>query len=193
MLRGLDAFLYGTYSGSRFVVAGNDVPPQVQIAACGAVLPQALAGARELADEGIPVRTSSTSRRSTGSTRPGSAPCARGFVRRPPPSLAGPLRTVFAEGVPVVTVHDGASHAMVCLGSALGAPCVPLGVDEFGQSGAGHHMRHAWTTVSMPRDATEPPVEGAPLRSSPRGWFVRIRGHSQLRSSKAVDPVGSAT
>ena len=36
---------------------------------------------------------------------------------------------------PIVTVHDGASHALSFLGSAFGARVVPLGVDEFGQSG----------------------------------------------------------
>ena len=33
-------------------------------------------------------------------------------------------------------MHDAASHAMAWLGSALGVPCVPLGVDDFGQSGS---------------------------------------------------------
>jgi pyruvate dehydrogenase E1 component len=36
---------------------------------------------------------------------------------------------------PIVTIHDGASHAMSFLGSIFGVPAVPLGVDEFGQSG----------------------------------------------------------
>jgi pyruvate dehydrogenase E1 component len=36
---------------------------------------------------------------------------------------------------PIVTVQDGASHALSFLGSAFGARVVPLGVDEFGQSG----------------------------------------------------------
>ena len=35
-----------------------------------------------------------------------------------------------------MTVHDAASHALAWLGSALGVPAVPLGVDEFGQSGS---------------------------------------------------------
>jgi pyruvate dehydrogenase E1 component len=34
-----------------------------------------------------------------------------------------------------VSVHDGASHALGWLGSALGVPQIALGVDEFGQSG----------------------------------------------------------
>ena len=36
----------------------------------------------------------------------------------------------------LITVHDAASHTMAWLGSALGVPCVPLGVDQFGQSGS---------------------------------------------------------
>ena len=36
---------------------------------------------------------------------------------------------------PMVTVHDGASHALSFMGSVYGAPVVPLGVDKFGQSG----------------------------------------------------------
>jgi pyruvate dehydrogenase E1 component len=36
----------------------------------------------------------------------------------------------------VVTVHDAASHSLAWLGSALGVPGVPLGVDGFGQSGS---------------------------------------------------------
>jgi pyruvate dehydrogenase E1 component len=51
------------------------------------------------------------------------------------PSLAGPLWSVLGDRAPIVTVHDAASHAMSWLGSALGVPCVPLGVDGFGQSG----------------------------------------------------------
>ena len=36
---------------------------------------------------------------------------------------------------PIITVHDGASHALAWLGSVYGAHVIPLGVDEFGQSG----------------------------------------------------------
>jgi pyruvate dehydrogenase E1 component len=40
------------------------------------------------------------------------------------------------EGVPVVSVLDGHSHALTFIGSALGVPQMALGVDHFGQSGA---------------------------------------------------------
>ena len=35
----------------------------------------------------------------------------------------------------IVTVHDAASHAMAWLGSVFGQRVVPVGVDEFGESG----------------------------------------------------------
>jgi pyruvate dehydrogenase E1 component len=50
----------------------------------------------------------------------------------------GHLETLIPEGerhAPIVTVLDGASHALSFLGAAYGAPVVPLGVDSFGQSG----------------------------------------------------------
>ena len=37
---------------------------------------------------------------------------------------------------PIVTVQDGASHGLAFLGSVYGAPTVPLGMDEWGQSGS---------------------------------------------------------
>ena len=40
------------------------------------------------------------------------------------------------RGLPLVTVIDGSSHALAFLGSALGSPCIPLGVDGFGQTGS---------------------------------------------------------
>jgi pyruvate dehydrogenase E1 component len=40
------------------------------------------------------------------------------------------------EGVPVVSVLDGHSHALAFIGAALGVPQLALGVDDFGQSGS---------------------------------------------------------
>ena len=39
------------------------------------------------------------------------------------------------RGAPIVTVHDAASHAMAWLGSVFGQRVIPIGVDEFGESG----------------------------------------------------------
>ncbi|SCL21017.1 pyruvate dehydrogenase E1 component [Micromonospora rhizosphaerae] len=109
--------------------------PVVQLAASGAVLPEVLAAAAELAEEGVAahvVDVTSLDRLYRAWQRT----LRQGVRTATVPSVPGALRSAFADRVPVVTVHDAASHAMAWLGSALGAPAVPLGVDEFGQSGS---------------------------------------------------------
>ncbi|MEK7385241.1 MAG: transketolase C-terminal domain-containing protein [candidate division NC10 bacterium] len=56
-------------------------------------------------------------------------------LRAPRPYLEE-LVSADEEGVPVVSVLDGHSHALAFIGAALGVPQLPLGVDDFGQSGA---------------------------------------------------------
>ncbi|MGI8643026.1 MAG: pyruvate dehydrogenase, partial [Thermomicrobiales bacterium] len=51
----------------------------------------------------------------------------------------GHLATLFPfeeRRTPLVTIQDGASHSLAFLGSVHGVPVVPLGVDQFGQSGS---------------------------------------------------------
>jgi pyruvate dehydrogenase E1 component len=63
-------------------------------------------------------------------------------LRAPRPYLEE-LVTADEEGVPVVSVLDGHSHALAFLGGALGVPQLALGVDDFGQSGTrGDLYRH---------------------------------------------------
>src|SRR5207302_4253098 len=62
---------------------------------------------------------------------------------------------------PIVTVLDGASHALAFLGSVFGQRSVPLGMDRFGQSGnrddlysyagidAGHIVNAALVALSI--------------------------------------------
>ena len=109
--------------------------PQVTLAATGAVLPETLAAAEELADEGIAAQVVDvTSLDRLYSAWQGSL---RHAIRTATtPALPGELRAVFPDRTPLVTVQDGASHAMAWLGSALGVPAVPVGVDQFGQSGS---------------------------------------------------------
>ena len=109
--------------------------PQVHLAASGAVLPEVLTAAAELADEGIAahvVDVTSLDRLHAAWQRT----LRHGIRTAATPSIPGTLRAAFPGRTPVVTVHDAASHAMAWLGSALGVPCVPLGVDQFGQSGS---------------------------------------------------------
>jgi pyruvate dehydrogenase E1 component len=56
-------------------------------------------------------------------------------LREPRPYLEA-LVSADEEGVPVVSVLDGHSHALAFIGGALGVPQTALGVDDFGQSGA---------------------------------------------------------
>jgi len=109
--------------------------PAVHVVASGPVLPEALAAVAELADEGVAahlVDITSLDRLYAAWQR-----ALRRAVRTATtPAFPGPLRALFPERAPVVTVHDAASHAMAWIGSALGVPCIPLGVDQFGQSGS---------------------------------------------------------
>jgi len=56
-------------------------------------------------------------------------------LRDPRPYLED-LVSAEEEGVPVVSVLDGHSHALAFIGAALGVPQLALGVDDFGQSGS---------------------------------------------------------
>jgi pyruvate dehydrogenase E1 component len=51
----------------------------------------------------------------------------------------GHLATLFPEPMrraPIVTVQDAAPHGLAWLGSVYGCPVVPLGVEQYGQSGS---------------------------------------------------------
>ena len=114
---------------------GASGTPVVHLVGSGAVLPEVLAAQAELADEGIAahvVDVTSLDRLYRAWQRT----LRQGVRTATTPSFAGVLRAAFPERAPIVTVHDAASHTMAWLGSALGVPCVPLGVDEFGQSGS---------------------------------------------------------
>ncbi|GIJ23905.1 1-deoxy-D-xylulose-5-phosphate synthase [Micromonospora lutea] len=108
--------------------------PVVHLVSCGAVLPEVLAAATELAEEGVAahvVDVTSLDRLYQAWQR-----SLRRSVRTAAlPDLPGVFHCAFGERAPVVTVHDAASHAMSWIGSALGVPAVPLGVDRFGESG----------------------------------------------------------
>jgi pyruvate dehydrogenase E1 component len=113
---------------------GEPDAPAVQLVASGAVMPEVLAAAAELATEGVAasvVDVTSLDRLYGAWQRT----LRQGVRTATTPSVAGVLRAAFVPGVPAVTVHDASSHAMAWIGSALGVPAVPLGVDTFGQSG----------------------------------------------------------
>ena len=140
----------GTESVSNELNAENSVPPRVQIAASGAVMPEAIAAAYELASEGISVNLVDI----TSADRLYSAwqrTIRQGIRTATTPSIPGALRAAFDLTAPIVSVHDASSHALAWLGSALGVPCVSLGVDRFGQSGtvADLYEEHDLTSGSI--------------------------------------------
>ena len=123
--------------GYRLIEAGDlaETAPRVHLAGCGAVLPEVLAAAAELSEEGIAasvVNVTSADRLYRAWQRT----LRQGVRTATAPSIPGALRTAFPDRAPIVTVHDAASHTLSWLGSALGVPAVSLGVDSFGQSGA---------------------------------------------------------
>jgi pyruvate dehydrogenase E1 component len=134
--------LAGAYRLVDPAAAGDQ--PEVCLAASGAVLPEVLAAAAELADEGITAAVVDVTsadrlyrawqRTLRQGVRTATAPSAPGALRAvfPGAGQAGPA----GRRVPVVTAHDAASHTLSWLGSALGVPAVSLGVDGFGQSGS---------------------------------------------------------
>ncbi len=102
----------------------------VHIAASGTVLPQAVAAAHYLRDEGIAATVLNlTSPRRLFETwrhqqQHGNGDRALDW-----------LILTDERHAPIITVHDAASHHLAWLGSVHGAPVTPLGVDDFGQSG----------------------------------------------------------
>ena len=113
----------------------------VVLAASGAVMPEALAAAGELEDEGVAtavVDVTSLDRLYRG-WRATVVPALR-TARTP---AAGHLHRLIPEAdraAVIVTVHDASSHAMAWLGAPFGQRVVSLGVDEFGQSGTVHDL-----------------------------------------------------
>ena len=120
-------------------LAASEDAPVVNLAACGAVMPEVLQAAEDLADEGVAAHV-------VDLTSPGRLYSAwqrtlrQGVRTATSPSIPGALRACFPDRAPVVTVHDASSHALSWIGSALGVPSVPLGVDDFGQSGTIHEL-----------------------------------------------------
>ncbi|MBI3976851.1 MAG: pyruvate dehydrogenase [Chloroflexi bacterium] len=110
----------------------------VQIAAVGTMVPEAVAAARRLHAEGIAANVLNVT--SPGRLYRGLCHGRRQQARQGMPAdTIGPLAHLIPpqeRRAPIVTVHDAGSHALAFLGSAFGAPVIPLGVEEFGQSGS---------------------------------------------------------
>lgn len=110
----------------------------VHIFAAGVMVPEAVAASQALREQGILASVFAV-------TSP--ALLYRGLRDRRP--YLEELVAAEEEGVPVVSVLDGHSHALAFIGSALGVPQIPLGVEDFGQSGARQDLyRHYGTDAA---------------------------------------------
>jgi pyruvate dehydrogenase E1 component len=109
--------------------------PRVHLAASGAVLPEVVEAADMLATEGVAVSVVDIT---SGDRlyRSWQRELRHGIRTATSPALPSALRAAFGDRAPIVTVHDASSHALAWLGSALGVPAVPLGVEQFGESGS---------------------------------------------------------
>ena len=109
----------------------------VVLATCGPVVPEVVAAARLLADEGVAATvldlTSSDRlyRGWRGSLRDAGREARAADERHHLATLLTPAE----RHLPIVTVHDAASHHLAWLGGVFGARTVPVGVDRFGESG----------------------------------------------------------
>ena len=124
--------------GFRLREPAQSVEDRVILAGCGAIMPELLRAADQLSEEEDVEATvlclSSPDLLYRGWRAASIRPLRSGEPRGS--SHLESLVTPEERGLPVVTVIDGASHALAWLGSALGTRCVPLGVDEFGQTGS---------------------------------------------------------
>ena len=118
---------------------GPDDPALVPVvlAGSGSVMPELLAASAELEEEGVGATVlsiTSPDRLYTGWTRT----LADARARLVPPHDDHHLANLIPPELrraPIVTVHDAASHTMAWLGSVYGQRVVPVGVDDFGESG----------------------------------------------------------
>ena len=132
--------LAGGYRLIDRTVATPDLPAAdtLTIAAGGIMVPEAIEAARLLQAEGVAVNVINVTSadRLYRAAKDGRGAMLRDARGRPD---HGHLETLFPgtdRRAPIVTVQDAASHSLAFLGSIWGAPVVPLGVDEFGQSGS---------------------------------------------------------
>jgi pyruvate dehydrogenase E1 component len=110
--------------------------PRVTVAAAGAVVSEAIEAVRWLVGEEVDANLVVITSADRLARQLHTARLAA--VRRGVGDDPGHLATLFPgphRRAPIVTVMDGASHALAFLGGAFGAPVVPLGTDAFGQSG----------------------------------------------------------
>lgn len=122
--------------GYRLTEPGVGEP--LVIAASGPVMPEVLAAARLLEEEGVAptvVDITSLNRLYDGWVDAMTTAARTSTVV----TGAGHLEELIRpreRTAPILTVHDAASHSMAWLGSVFGQRVLPIGVDRFGESGS---------------------------------------------------------
>ncbi len=108
----------------------------VHIFVSGAMVPEAAQASERLLDEGVMANVINVT--GLGPLYAHFQECARARIKGEPevPDFMGDVIPPEERGAPIVTVIDGHSHALAWLGGALNAPTLPLGVTDWGQSGA---------------------------------------------------------
>ncbi|MBV9355059.1 MAG: pyruvate dehydrogenase [Chloroflexi bacterium] len=137
---------YGEDELRRQVVAGGyrliepeglEGAPRVLLASAGAMIPEAAAAIEELHAEGV----AATLLNLTSASRlyhSWQGSLLRGVRAGRPASETHQLERMILpaeRATPIITVLDGASHALAFLGGVFGQRVIPLGVDQFGRSG----------------------------------------------------------
>ena len=128
----------------RVHAADLSLADTVQIAAAGIMVPEAIAAAKRLHAEGVAANVINVTSASRLFAELREARRAQLRDARTKLDL-GHIETLLPaeeRRAPIVTVQDGASHSLSFMGSIYGVPVVPLGVDEFGQSGTRADLYH---------------------------------------------------
>ncbi len=107
------------------------------LATCGPPVAEVVRAAELLGEEGLPaiVLDLTSSDRLYREWRETLRAAARSARPAAPTFHLARLLAPHERRLPIVTVHDAASHNLAWLGSVFGARVVPVGVDAFGQSG----------------------------------------------------------
>jgi pyruvate dehydrogenase E1 component len=135
--RGAEALRADVLAGGYRLREPGGGPAELVLATCGPVVPEVLHAAHLLELEGVRTLVldlTSPDRLYRGwrSTTARAADVGRSLA---PSFHLARLLTPAERRLPIVTVHDAASHHLAWLGGVFGARVVAVGVDEFGQSG----------------------------------------------------------
>jgi pyruvate dehydrogenase E1 component len=147
-------------------------PADVVLATCGPLVPEVLQAAEALDDEGLAalVLDLTSSDRLYREWRTVLRNASRRACPATPTFHLAHLLQAGERHLPVVTVHDAASHNLAWLGSVFGARLLPVGVDSFGQSGRIHDLYQAF-------DMTTDQIVNAALVASEAAFTdVRVYG-----------------